>query len=93
MTEISNFVVGYANRLADLRQLIQYSQQRAALSVNREHLLYYQIVRPSLERQQSQGWGAHVTEHCLKTAVFPDMHEGIVVLQPTVSTHVSRGII
>ena len=52
---------GYANWLADLKGRIQSTQQRAALSVNRELvLLYWQIGRDILERQATQGWGAKV---------------------------------
>lgn len=51
----------YGNWLAALKQRIQSTQQRAALAVNRELvLLYWQIGRDILERQQSQGWGAKV---------------------------------
>jgi predicted nuclease of restriction endonuclease-like (RecB) superfamily len=75
----SNFLVasaGYATWLADLKQRIQSAQQRATLSVNRELvLLYWQIGRDILERQQAQGWGAKVIDQLAKdlTAAFPDM--------------------
>jgi predicted nuclease of restriction endonuclease-like (RecB) superfamily len=66
----------YGNWLAELKQRIQSAQQRASLSVNRELiLLYWQIGRDILERQDLQGWGAKVIDrlaHDLTTA-FPDM--------------------
>jgi predicted nuclease of restriction endonuclease-like (RecB) superfamily len=66
----------YAGWLTELKQRIQSAQQRAALSVNRELvLLYWQIGRDILERQDLQGWGAKVIDrlaHDLTTA-FPDM--------------------
>jgi predicted nuclease of restriction endonuclease-like (RecB) superfamily len=67
---------GVKNWLAELKQRIQSAQQRASLSVNRELiLLYWQIGRDILERQDLQGWGAKVIDrlaHDLTTA-FPDM--------------------
>jgi predicted nuclease of restriction endonuclease-like (RecB) superfamily len=67
---------GYAAWLADLKARIHTAQQRAALAVNRELvLLYWQIGRDILERQERQGWGAKVIErlaHDLRIA-FPDM--------------------
>ncbi len=67
---------GYAEWLADLKSRIHSAQQRATLAVNRELvLLYWQIGRDILARQQAQGWGAKVIErlaHDLRTA-FPDM--------------------
>lgn len=66
----------YGAWLAGLKQRIQSAQQRAALSVNRELvLLYWQIGRDILERQQAQGWGAKVIEQLAKDLMtaFPDM--------------------
>ena len=67
---------GYAAWLADLKARIHTAQQRAALAVNRELvLLYWQIGRDILERQERQGWGAKVIErlaHDLRTA-FPSI--------------------
>ena len=52
---------GYADWLADLKLRIHTAQQRALLVVNRELvLLYWQIGRDILERQNAQGWGAKV---------------------------------
>ena len=67
---------GYADWLAELKTRIHTAQQRATLAVNRELvLLYWQIGRDILERQENQGWGAKVIERLaqdLRTA-FPDM--------------------
>ncbi|PUE08779.1 hypothetical protein B9Z51_07500 [Limnohabitans sp. T6-5] len=60
----------------DLKQRIQSAQQRSSLTVNRELvLLYWQIGRDILERQQVQGWGSKVIEQLARdlTAEFPDM--------------------
>jgi predicted nuclease of restriction endonuclease-like (RecB) superfamily len=68
--------LNYGAWLADLKQRIQSAQQRASLSVNRELiLLYWQIGRDILWRQQAQGWGAKVVDQLAKdlTAAFPDM--------------------
>ena len=66
----------YGAWLADLKQRIQSAQQRATPSVNRELvLLYWNIGRDILERQQAQGWGAKIVDQLSKdlTAAFPDM--------------------
>jgi predicted nuclease of restriction endonuclease-like (RecB) superfamily len=62
--------------LQNLKERIRHAQVRAALSVNRELiLLYWQIGREILNRQQQHGWGAKVIERLsadLRRA-FPDM--------------------
>jgi predicted nuclease of restriction endonuclease-like (RecB) superfamily len=67
---------GYTDWLAELKTRIHTAQQRAALAVNRELvLLYWQIGRDILVRQNREGWGTKVIErlaHDLRT-VFPDM--------------------
>lgn len=66
----------YTSWLADLKQRICSAQQRAVLSANRELvLLYWQIGREIMGRQQLQGWGAKVIERLAKdlSAAFPDM--------------------
>ena len=67
---------GYAEWLAELKQRIHASQQRAALAVNQELvLLYWQIGRDILAHQAQQRWGSKVVDklaHDLRTA-FPDM--------------------
>ncbi len=66
----------YTTWLADLKSRIQSAQQRAVLSVNRELvLLYWQIGRDILERQQAQGWGTKVIDKLARDlrAAFPAM--------------------
>jgi len=67
---------GYAQFLADLKSRIQVAQLRASLTVNRELvLLYWQIGRDILNRQEREKWGAKVIDRLaadLKRA-FPDM--------------------
>ena len=66
----------YAQFLADLKSRIQAAQLRASVAVNRELvLLYWQIGRDILERQQRESWGAKVIDRLavdLKRE-FPDM--------------------
>src|ERR1035441_2947932 len=66
----------YAQFLADLKGRIQAAQVRAFLTVSRELvLLYWQIGRDILERQERENWGAKVIDRLaadLKRA-FPDM--------------------
>ncbi len=67
---------GYDRLLQDIKGRVRAAQIRAALSVNGELvLLYWQIGRDILERQQAQGWGAKVIDRLaldLKLA-FPQM--------------------
>jgi predicted nuclease of restriction endonuclease-like (RecB) superfamily len=54
---------GYEEFLRDLKQRIRTAQVRAVLAVNRELvLLYWQIGREILERQDLAGWGAKIIE-------------------------------
>ncbi len=67
---------GYEELLQELKTRIRHAQIRAALAVNRELvLLYWQIGRDILQRQQGQGWGAKVIDRLsndLRRA-FPEM--------------------
>ncbi|MEO0986793.1 MAG: PDDEXK nuclease domain-containing protein [Cyanobacteria bacterium J06639_14] len=66
----------YAALLDDLKTRIQSAQVKAALAVNRELiLLYWQIGREILTRQQEQGWGAKVIDQLSQDLKreFPDM--------------------
>lgn len=66
----------YADFLQSLKARVQQAQVRAMLSVNRELiLLYWQIGREILARQQQQGWGAKIVERLSKDlrAAFPEM--------------------
>lgn len=66
----------YNHFLNDLKSRIRSARTRAALAVNRELvLLYWQIGRDILERQEREGWGAKVIERLATDlrAEFPDM--------------------
>jgi len=53
----------YEEFLGELKERIKQAQVRAVLAVNRELiLLYWQIGRDILWRQQQQGWGAKVID-------------------------------
>jgi predicted nuclease of restriction endonuclease-like (RecB) superfamily len=66
----------YGQFLADLKGRIRAAQLRASMAVNRELvLLYWQIGRDILNRQERENWGAKVIDRLaadLKRA-FPDM--------------------
>lgn len=67
---------GYDEFLGELKERIRSAQVRAALAVNRELvLLYWQIGRDILSRQQQQGWGAKVISQLAKDLkkAFPEM--------------------
>jgi predicted nuclease of restriction endonuclease-like (RecB) superfamily len=67
---------GYDDFLRELKERIRSAQIKAALSVNRELvLLYWQIGREIITRQQQQGWGAKVIERLARDlkAAFPEM--------------------
>ncbi|MBW4619622.1 MAG: DUF1016 family protein [Cyanosarcina radialis HA8281-LM2] len=66
----------YDRFLQALKDRIRTAQVRASLAVNRELvLLYWQIGREILQRQQQQGWGAKVIEKLAKDLrlEFPQM--------------------
>jgi len=76
MPEIVPLPADYAAWLAELKSRIHTAQQRAALAVNRELvLLYWQIGRDILARQDREGWGAKVIERLAQDLrnAFPDM--------------------
>lgn len=57
----------YDEFLRNLKDRIRSTQVRAALAVNRELIvLYWQIGRDILDRQQQQGWGAKVIDRLAK---------------------------
>ena len=67
---------GYDDFLADLQARIRAAQVRAALAVNRELvLLYWQVGRGILERQEREGWGARVIDRLSQDLrrEFPDL--------------------
>ena len=60
---VSEKAKGYDEFLRGLKERIRNAQLHAALAVNRELvLLYWQIGRDILVRQQEQGWGAKVVD-------------------------------
>lgn len=66
----------YTEWLSALKQRIQQSQQRAMLSVNSELvLLYWQIGKDILARQNQAGWGAKIIDQLAKdlSVEFPLM--------------------
>lgn len=77
---VRSLIGGHLRRLRrmlqELKARIRQAQIRAALAVNRELvLLYWQIGRAILQRQQQQGWGAQVIDRLssdLRRA-FPEM--------------------
>lgn len=67
---------GYDDFLRELKERIHRAQVQAVLTVNRELvLLYWQIGRDILTRQQQQGWGAKVVTQLAKDLQkeFPQM--------------------
>ncbi|MDB5292502.1 MAG: hypothetical protein JWL69_3743 [Phycisphaerales bacterium] len=67
---------GYDEFLRELKQRVQTARLQASLSVNRELiLLYWQIGRAILSRQEAAGWGAKIVERLAKDlrAAFSDM--------------------
>lgn len=73
---IKPIISSYDTFLNDLKIRISAARTRAALAVNRELImLYWQIGRDILERQEREGWGTKVIER-LATDLrheFPDM--------------------
>ncbi len=76
MTKDLSTTGDYNALLRDLKERIRTAQVRAAVAVNRELvLLYWQIGREILTRQQQQGWGAKVIDRLAKDLQkeFPEM--------------------
>ncbi len=76
MPDIVPLPPDYTAWLAELKTRIHTAQQRATLAVNRELvLLYWQIGRDILARQNHEGWGAKVIERLAQDLrnAFPDM--------------------
>jgi len=73
---LSEKAKGYDEFLRDLKERIRNAQVRAGLAVNRELvLLYWQVGRDILIRQQQQGWGAKVIDRLAADLqrAFPEM--------------------
>lgn len=67
---------GYASFLEEIKTRIQQSQIKAALAVNKELvLLYWEVGRQIVERQDKEGWGKSIVDHLALDIVkaFPDM--------------------
>ena len=67
---------GYAELLGQLKERIRAAQLHAGLAVNREMvLLYWQIGRDILHRQEREGWGTKVIDRLAFDLhrAFPDM--------------------
>ena len=76
MPEIAPLPAEYPAWVSEIKARIHAAQQRAALVVNRELvLLYWQIGRDILDRQNREGWGAKVIERLAQDlrSAFPDM--------------------
>src|SRR6266568_5749801 len=66
----------YQAFLQSIKTRVQQAQLKALVAVNRELiLLYWQIGRGILERQEQQGWGAGVIDQLSRDlhAAFPQM--------------------
>ena len=75
-TELAETPSGYDALLQDIKDRVRTARVRAALAVNSELvLLYWDIGRDILQRQQQQGWGAKVIEQLAGDLrrEFPDM--------------------
>ncbi len=69
-------LTNYDAFLTTLKQRVRTAQMRAALAVNQELvLLYWQIGREILQRQQDEGWGTKVIALLAKDLKreFPDI--------------------
>ncbi len=67
---------GYGPFLEGLKERIRNARVKAALAVNRELvLLYWDIGRRIMQRQESEGWGARVVDRLARDLrrAFPDM--------------------
>ncbi|MBD2090665.1 DUF1016 domain-containing protein [Microcoleus sp. FACHB-1515] len=74
--QTSLFPDDYDDFFRSLKERIRSTQVKAALAVNRELvLLYWQIGREILQRQQEEGWGAKVIERLARDLrlEFPDI--------------------
>src|SRR6266852_7030236 len=73
---LSEKAKGYDEFLRDLKERSRTAQVRAGLAVHRELvLLYWQVGRDILIRQQQQGWGAKVVDRLAADLqrAFPEM--------------------
>ncbi|MDQ1353426.1 MAG: hypothetical protein QG657_3732, partial [Acidobacteriota bacterium] len=62
-TSVKVLPEGYMDFLKSLKQRIKETQLKAAIAVNRELiLLYWDIGRQILERQDKEGWGTKIID-------------------------------
>lgn len=76
VAQLGKTPLGYAELISTLKERIRAAQIRAGLAANRELvLLYWEIGRQILARQQQQGWGAKVIDHLSRdlSHEFPEM--------------------
>lgn len=76
LAELIKVPAGYKELFEDLKSRIRTSQLRAGLAVNKELiLLYWDIGRQILHRQQKEGWGSKVIDRLARdlNREFPEM--------------------
>src|SRR5580700_6896561 len=76
MADLISTSKSYQDLLARLKSQIQTAQVRAALAVNQELvLLYWQIGKEILTRQEAEGWGSKIIDQLGKDLrhAFPEM--------------------
>jgi predicted nuclease of restriction endonuclease-like (RecB) superfamily len=65
----------YELLLTEIKQMVEYSQNKALLRVNSELLfLYWNIGKTIVAQQEQQGWGTKVVDKLAQdlSAIFPD---------------------
>lgn len=94
MPKIVPLPADYAAWLTELKTRIHSAQQRATLAVNRELvLLYWQIGRDILERQDREGWGGEGDRTAgAGLAQRLPRHEGFFAAQPQIHARFCRGM-
>jgi hypothetical protein len=86
---------GYDDLLLEIKRRIRTAQVRAALAVNRELiLLYWQIGRDILTKQQQQGWGAKVIDRLATDLKEVSINKGVNIVEDfrRLSRSVGEGI-
>lgn len=84
---------GYAEFLAELKQRIERAQLRASLAVNRELvLLYWQIGREILSRQDRESWGAKVIDRRRRLKALLPRHAGLLTQESQIHARFRRSL-